>query len=332
MKLHLRTLAVACLVTAAAGIAAVSARAAAPTNTSPPTVTGTAQQGRTLTANHGTWSNDPSTFFYRWQRCAADGTGCGNIDNAARRTYVLRDADVDHTVRIVVTASNSDGQTSANSAVTDLVSSNVAPKNTAKPAIGGNPQVGEELTADHGLWTGGVRSFAYQWQRCDTAGNGCVDVTGATGSSYGVRALDSGHTMTVVVTATNLAGSTKATSDATRVVLAASSPPTTQPAATNHRPSIRILTVRFVGARVYVRLRVCDDSHRNVRIPQRDSKPGVLSYNRTFRTLVPPRNCAALSRTWLPAPRFRHGRYVITLWARDFAGLRSAPASRIFFR
>ena len=27
-----------------------------------------------------------------------------------------------------------------------------------------------------------------------------------------------------------------------------------------------------------------------------------------------------------------HGRYVLTLWARDFAGLRSAPASRVFFR
>jgi len=330
MKLHLRTLAVACLVTAAAGVAAVSARAAAPTNTSPPTVTGTAQQGRTLTASNGTWSNNPSTFFYRWQRCAADGTGCSNIDNAARRTYVLRDSDVDHTVRIVVTASNSDGQTSANSAVTDLVSSNTAPKNTAKPAIGGNPQVGEELTADHGLWTGGVRSFAYQWQRCDTAGNGCVNVTGATGSSYGVRAVDAGHTMKAVVTATNLAGSTAAASDTTRVVITA--PSSTTPAATNHRPTIAILRVHFVGARVYVRMRVCDDSHRNLGIPQRDSKRGVLSYNRRFRTLVPPRNCAALSRSWLPAQRFRHGRYVMTLWARDFAGLRSAPASRIFFR
>ena len=328
MKLHLRTLAAACLVTAAAGIGAVSARAAAPTNTAPPTVTGTAQQGRTLTANNGTWANGPSTFFYRWQRCTADGTGCNTIAGATQRTYLLRAVDVDNTVRVVVTASNSDGQASANSAVTDLVSSNVAPKNTAKPAIGGNPQVGEELTADHGMWTGGVRSFAYQWQRCDTAGNGCTNVTGATGSSYGVRVIDVAHTMRVVVTATNLAGSAAAGSDATRVVLAA---PTTQPAA-NHRPSIRILTVRFVGARVYVRMRVCDDSRRNLRIPERDSKRGVLAYNRTFRTLVPPRNCAALSRSWVPAPRFRHGRYVLTLWARDFAGLRSAPASRIFFR
>jgi hypothetical protein len=331
MKLHLRTLAAACLVTAAAGVVAVSARAAAPTNSSPPTVTGTAQQGRTLTANNGTWTSNPSTFFYRWQRCAADGSGCSNITGATRRTYLLRDVDVDNRIRVMVTASNADGETSANSAVTDLVSSNVAPKNTAKPAIGGNPQVGEELTNDHGVWTGGVRSFAYQWQRCDTAGNGCIDVTGATGSSYGVRALDAGHTMKVVVTATNLAGSAKAVSDATRVVLTASAPPT-QPAATNHRPSIRILTVRFLGARVYVRMRVCDDSRRNVRIPQRDSRRGVLSYNRTFRTLIPPRNCAALSRSWMPAPRFRHGRYVMTLWARDFAGLRSAPASRTFFR
>jgi hypothetical protein len=77
---------------------------------------------------------------------------------------------------------------------------------------------------------------------------------------------------------------------------------------------------------------VRDDSHRNLNIPERDAKRGVASYSRRFRTLVPPRNCTALSRTWLPAPRFRHGRFVVTLWARDFAGLRSAPAARAFFR
>src|SRR5262245_23581102 len=136
MKLHLRNMAVACLVLAAAGVVAVAARAAVPTSTSAPTVTGTAQQGKTLTAQNGTWSNRPSTFFYRWQRCAADGSGCGNIASATQRTYLLKDVDVDNTIRVVVTASNSDGQTSANSAVSDVVSSNAAPKNTVKPAIG----------------------------------------------------------------------------------------------------------------------------------------------------------------------------------------------------
>jgi hypothetical protein len=313
-----------------AGLLAASARAAAPSNTSPPTFTGTQMQGRTLTASKGTWSNNPTTFFYRWQRCSADGIGCANIDNAAQKTYTLTAADVDHTVRVVVTASNSDGQTSANAKVSDVVSAKTAPKNTVKPSISGVEQPGEELTAANGTWTGGVRTFAYQWQRCDTAGVNCIDVAGATGKTYGVRGIDIDHTLRVVVTATNLAGSTNAASDVSAVV---STPASPAPAATvNHRPTVVIISVRFVGARAYVRFRVCDDSRRNLGIVQRDLKPRVASYTRRFRTLVPPRTCSALTRHWLPAARFRHGRYTLALWARDVGGLMSRPAKRTFFR
>jgi len=314
-----------------AGLLAASARAAAPNNTSPPTFTGTLMQGKTLTATTGTWSNSPTTFFYRWQRCSADGTACGNIDNAAQKTYSLTAADVDHTIRVVVTASNSDGQTSANSKVSDVVSANTAPKNTVKPSISGIEQPGEELTAANGTWTGGVRTFAYQWQRCDMAGANCTDVAGATGKTYGVRGVDVDHTLRVVVTSTNLAGSTNANSDVSAVVRTPASP--APPATVNHRPTIVILSVRFIGARVYVRFRVCDDSRKNLSIVQRDMKPRVPSYTRRFRTLVPPRTCSALGRNWLPAARFRHGRYTLTLTARDAFGLTSLrPARRTFFR
>lgn len=330
MRLNARTGLVALIALVAAGLLAASAKAAAPTNTSPPTISGTQQQGKTLTARNGTWTNSPTSFFYRWQRCAADGTGCGNIDNAVKKTYILTAADVDHTVRVVVTASNSDGQTSANSQVTDVISAKTAPKNTSPPKISGAARVGEEMTATRGTWTGGVRSYAYQWQRCDVTGENCADVTGATGSSYGIRVADVGHTLRVVVTATNLAGSTSASSDNSAVVESASSP--APPRAVNRRPTIAILSVRFVGARVYVRFRACDDSRKRLNIVERDSKPGVRSYVRRYRTLAVPRPCAVLTRSWLPAPRFRHGRYVITLWARDLSGLTSRPATRSLFR
>jgi len=331
MRLQFRNVIVALSALAAAGLLAASARAAAPSNSAAPTTSGIPEQGKTLTANRGTWTNAPLTYFYRWQRCAADGTGCGNIDNATQKTYTLTAADVDHTVRIVVTASNTDGQTSANSKTTDVVSANTVPKNTVRPAISGTAKVGEELTAARGTWTGGVRSYAYQWQSCDVTGEGCGDVSGATGTTYGVRAADIGHTIRVVVTATNLAGPATANSDTSAVVETTVTPPAPT-ARVNHRPTIAIINVRFVGARVYVRFRACDDSGRNLNIPERDAKRGVVSYTRRFRTLVPPRNCAALTRSWLPAPRFRHGRYTLTLWARDFAGLMSRPASRTFFR
>lgn len=321
---------------AAAATFAAPASAAAPTNTSPPTVAGTEQQGRLLTARNGVWANNPSTFFYRWQRCSVEGADCSNIDNAASKTYRLTAADVDRTVRVMVTASNSDGQTPATSQTTEVISANTPPRNTAAPSITGRLEPGEELAGGQGTWTGGVRSFSYQWQRCNDAGASCVDVTGATGSTYGVRGADVGSTLRVVVTAKNLAGTTKASSGNTAVVKTTPAPtpqPAPRPTSVNHRPTISIISVRFVGARAYVRFRVCDDSRRNVKITQRDSKPGVPSYTRFFRTLSPPRSCSALTRNWLPAPRFRHGRYTIQLWARDGLGLASArPATRTIHR
>lgn len=300
------------------GVLVATASAAAPTNTALPTISGTEQQGKTLTASPGTWTGSPS-FSYRWQRCAADGTSCGNIDNAASKTYRLTAADVGHAVRVVVTATNSDGTSSASSKPTGVISGTAAPVNTSRPTISGTAQAGEVLTADAGTWTGGVRSFAYQWQRCDAAGASCVDVADATGKTFGVRSADVGNTLRVTVTATNLAGSTKVTSDRTDVVKPASAPVT--PPAANHRPTIVILGVHFVGKRLYVRFRVCDDSRRNVAITERDTKPGVRAYTRHFRTLVPPRSCSVLTRSWFPAPRFMHGRYTIRLSARDAFGL-----------
>ena len=51
-------LAVAGLVTAAAWATV----AVVPQNTAPPTVSGSAREGQTLTANNGTWSGNPTSF------------------------------------------------------------------------------------------------------------------------------------------------------------------------------------------------------------------------------------------------------------------------------
>src|SRR5438094_2225847 len=164
------TLAGAALLT---GVAAAKT-AAVPQNTSAPTISGTAREGNTLTAGNGGWANAPTSFSYQWQRCGADGTGCADISGATKRAYTLTSADSDHTVRVQVTASNADGQATASSATTSVVSSRSAPVNTAKPTISGAPKVGEELSAGNGTWTGGVTSFTYQWQRC-TSSTSCAD-------------------------------------------------------------------------------------------------------------------------------------------------------------
>jgi len=305
---------------------ATAAPEAAPVNIDPPTITGTPRVGEALTAQNGTWGNSPTEFRYRWLRCNPGGNGCVLLA-ADGKTYRVGQEDVGHTMRVRVTAVNADGATNARSEPTDVVASNAAPlTNTSRPTITGDPRVGQELTANEGTWTGNPTSFAFQWQRCDVESLTCADVIGATGRTYGVRLADLGFRLRFEVTARKDGRSGTATSNATGIVV-----PTAP--ITNRRPTISIISIRFTGARVYARFRICDDAPRNLAILVTETRPGVRSANRRFPTRVPPRPSGAYTRNWLPAQRFRGpGRYTITLRARDTSGLTSAPARRTFRR
>jgi len=315
-------LVLAALVPAVAALAP-AASAAPPANTARPTVTGTAAEGQTLTGTDGTWTNSPTAYQYQWQRCRADGAGCGAIFGATRQTYVARRADVGRTLRVRVRAVNADGATDARSDPTAVVTGGSTPQNTARPTItaSGNPTVGEELTAGDGTWTGSPTSFAYQWQRCDLDAVSCVNVSGATGKTYGVRLADLGFRLRVAVRATNARGSSTAASLPTGVV-----EPTTP--ITNDRPTLQILSTRFFGNRIYARFRICDDDGMNLSILATDSRPGRALQTRRFSTRVAPNPCGVYSRSWVPASRFRGSRHTVILRARDASGLMSASARR----
>jgi hypothetical protein len=99
------------------------------------------------------------------------------------------------------------------------------PANTAAPAISGTAQQGQALTATNGSWSGTTPiSYSYQWRRCDTAGNTCSNISGATGQTYLLASADVGTTIRVVVTASNSAGNSSATSAQTATVQATSPP------------------------------------------------------------------------------------------------------------
>jgi hypothetical protein len=92
------------------------------------------------------------------------------------------------------------------------------PVNTSLPTISGTTTQGQVLTSTTGAWSNSPTSYGYQWRRCDAAGANCVDVAGATASTYTLVVADVGATMRVVVTATNAGGSTPATSAQTVVI------------------------------------------------------------------------------------------------------------------
>ena len=87
-----------------------------PTNTAPPSISGTAEVGQTLTAGPGTWNGTATpTFTYQWQRCDAQGNNCASIAGATTQTYTVQSADVGATLRVVVVATDSSGSNSATS-------------------------------------------------------------------------------------------------------------------------------------------------------------------------------------------------------------------------
>jgi surface protein len=81
-----------------------------------------------------------------------------------------------------------------------------APVNTVAPVISGSTTLGSVLTSTTGTWTNSPTSYTYQWKR------GATNI-GTNANTYTLVAADSLAAITCVVTATNLAGSTPATSN-----------------------------------------------------------------------------------------------------------------------
>lgn len=95
----------------------------APSATTSPAVTGATRVGYTLSASIGTWTGEPPiTYALAWERCDATGSSCIRISGATKVTYAIRAADAGSTIRLLVTASNEIGSTTATSGPTDAVS------------------------------------------------------------------------------------------------------------------------------------------------------------------------------------------------------------------
>jgi hypothetical protein len=97
-------------------------------------------------------------------------------------------------------------------AITAGLSSFLPPVNTAAPAVTGTATVGSTLTCTQGTWSYVPTNYAYQWKRGVTA------ITGATNSTYVIVAADQTNALSCVVTATNAAGSTSISSNATAAI------------------------------------------------------------------------------------------------------------------
>lgn len=97
---------------------------AGPTMTSRPVLSGSTVVGSTMKVTMGLWSVSTSklTFTRQWQRCDTSGLMCRDIAGATGTSYGVRAADVDHTIRVLVTAHTATkDQTTAATTVSDTV-------------------------------------------------------------------------------------------------------------------------------------------------------------------------------------------------------------------
>jgi hypothetical protein len=95
------------------------------------------------------------------------------------------------------------------------------PRNTQPPTISGAPHPGQTLTATTGTWTGTTPiTYSFFWLRCNSNGNNCNTISGATSSRFTVRSGDVGRTLRVLVRARNSQGTADARSAALLIVAA----------------------------------------------------------------------------------------------------------------
>lgn len=208
----------------------IAAPTVAPNNTSEPRVTGTTRVGQVLRSTRGTWTGtEPIDYEFRWFRCdgsgAPDASDCNRITNAANASYTLRQADAGFRIRSQVVGRNDEGQDTATSNPTNIVTA-AKPVNTTEPSITGTARVGSTLEANRGQWAGDTPiTYSFVWLRCNDKGDNCSEIQGANDTSYEVRDADSGRTIRVRVTARNDRGSTSAISNPTGVVGSNQPPP-----------------------------------------------------------------------------------------------------------
>ena len=208
----------------------VAAPTVAPSNVTEPRVTGTTRVGQVLRTTRGEWDGTtPIQYQYRWFRCdgagAADASDCNRISNASSASYSLRQADAGFRIRSQVVARNDEGQGTATSNPTNVVTA-AKPVNTTEPSITGTARVGNRLEANRGQWAGDPPiTYSFVWLRCNEKGDNCSEIQGANDTSYEVRDADSGRTIRVRVIARNDRGSTSAISNPTGVVGTNQPPP-----------------------------------------------------------------------------------------------------------
>jgi hypothetical protein len=122
--------------------AAVGPITGAPVNTVAPRISGSAVQGRTLSASAGSWAGYPTpAMSSQWMRCNRSGGLCSAISGATGMTYVPTAPDVSHTLQVDIHGTNTVGSALARSALTAVVQASASGSAALTGVARGSPQL-----------------------------------------------------------------------------------------------------------------------------------------------------------------------------------------------
>jgi hypothetical protein len=170
-------------------------------------------QAPVLLDSNGGWcrdlgqSGDGTRSFAHPDPCMQSLSGSVSLDTSAL-------TDGEHSIRLTV----DDASGNAMTAFSGTISTHNAPVNSSAPAIvvGAGLGAGSTLSASTGAWSAptgaGPISYGYQWQDCDMRDGACEPIAGAQSSSYTTTPADAGHTLRVVVNASDRDGAASAAS------------------------------------------------------------------------------------------------------------------------
>lgn len=166
-----------------------------PASLTAPSVTGSAEQGQTLTRVSGTWSGFPTpTLTGIWQRDGVDVSG------ATGATYLIGASDISSRLRYKEIGTNPSGSAFAYSAETDVVVGLPLPEIVTAPAISGLAQEGQSISVTDGTWTNSPTAFVRKLYR------GATQVSGVSGANYTLGVVDVGQQMRWGIVASNSYG------------------------------------------------------------------------------------------------------------------------------
>lgn len=189
----------------------------APVNLVQPTISGIPKVGQSLSTNNqesmwddGDFGDQDLVFDYQWMN------GEDAILGATGPSYILTEDEIGGNISLFIEAENSVDDGDVTTEQTAPVAENYPPPtNTVAPTITGTAEIGEELTAHDGTWTGNGREitdYLYTWLRNN------VPIPDEDGSTYEVQGADIGKVIKLMVTSVSDGGQTAATSVATSAV------------------------------------------------------------------------------------------------------------------